>query len=725
MGCATSAEDDADTTLLDFEDGREDIPEEPCVVIERREQLTKNFRSVISNTWSVIQRDRKLLTAMEEACGGEDDTWSPSIRVIQQDYAPCWEYLLQCADAAGAYAGQLVALRYALDSYFHTPENYRAWAATDLAQEHFAAFISSFPLSVSAYLEDEAARTAKELAAGTDAAKAWLTEQGKGGMGLHGLVQWSNFVDQRLNAEVMPAFFTAYKQDENRPKAGTAKIVGHLTVNLFSARGLRIQDIEAYGVFECEGTENATAVAPSATAEPRWGEDTKFTYDLHSLDSHMMLSIYDDQIDFDSDEDPLLGRVVIPTATVREDRKMVIRRWFPLDGRRPGDIAGEVYLQMRWRTESEVNEDDFVKKTSPIHLKLKVEKARGLPKMDAMGLADPYCSVRLQIPGKPTGKEEKFKTAKKMKTLQPNWDDHFKFSHVTYDMELCLVCFDWNASGDTVIGLVTVPMSKLLLGQPFKKWYNLENPKTGASNLGQVKLELDLDASPPLTSEHDRDPLELYHVFPTIKYWMDFASEVCFNKVRNKASLQLLRAIKMAHRKEKEDTEAQLKAAILLQKVWRSRGVWSQVLQYKRRACTGAQFMKYGRSGSPHVRLVYLSDDLQKICWCVPKDGKRPSKDAHIRVVDITDLKIGRDTDVFKGQKSAQSGYFDPSKQAEIDRERSFSFVCGTARTLDLEADSKLQAEAFIKVMRFVLICKGRITDDCLPQFNKWNTTSR
>ena len=83
-------------------------------------------------------------------------------------------------------------------------------------------------------------------------------------------------------------------------------------------------------------------------------------------------------------------------------------------------------------------------------------------------------------------------------------------------------------------------MSKLLLGQPFKKWYNLENPKTGASNLGQVKLELDLDASPPLSSERDRDPLELYHVFPTVKYWMDFASEVCFNKVGSGSQLMRL-----------------------------------------------------------------------------------------------------------------------------------------------------------------------------------------
>eukprot|EP00656_Telonema_subtile_P050657 TRINITY_DN6620_c0_g1_i1.p1 TRINITY_DN6620_c0_g1~~TRINITY_DN6620_c0_g1_i1.p1 ORF type:complete len:720 (+),score=199.43 TRINITY_DN6620_c0_g1_i1:268-2427(+) len=715
MGCATSAEDaSAEDQYIDQEDGREDIPEEPCIVIERREQLTKNFRSVIANTWSVIRRDRKLLTAMEQACGGDAENFSPSIRVIKQDYPPCWQYLLQCADAAGAYAGQLVALRYSLDAYFKTPENYRAWAATDLAQEHFSAFISSFPLSVSAYLEDEAALTAKELAAGTDAAKAWLTEQGKGGMDLNGLVQWSSFVDQRLNAEVLPAFFAAYKQDENRPKAGVAKIVGHLTVNLFAARGLARGDIEAYGVFECEGTENATAASSSLTGEPRWSEDTKFTYDLHSLDSPMMLSVYDDRADPDADDDPLLGRTVIPTSLVRDDKKMTIRKWFQLDSRRPGDIAGEVYLQMRWRNEAEINEDDFVHKASSLELKLRVDRAKGLPKMDTLGLCDPYCSVRLQVPGNPTGKEEKFKTAKKMNTLQPIWDDHFTFSDVSYDQELCLVCFDYNKTGDTVIGLVTIPLRKLLLGQPFKKWYNIENPKTGAMNLGQVKLELELDACQPPSTERDMDPLQLYNVFPTVKYWLDFAAQVCFNKVRNKGSLMLLRAIKEARFREKVDTEAQLKAALLVQRVWRSRGVWSRVLQYKRRACSGGQFMKYGRAGSPHVRLVYLTEDLQKIAWCTIKDGKRPNKDSHIRVADITDLRVGRTTDVFKSQKSAAAGYYSAELQARVDEERSFSFICGTSRTLDLEADSKLQAEAFLRVMRFVLICKGRISEDVL-----------
>jgi len=714
MGCATSAEDDYEEDFVDDEEGREDIPEEPCIVIERREQLTKNFRSVVANTWKHVRQDNKLLTALETACAeGEDGEsgWSPSIRIIQNDFPPIWKHLLQCADAAGAYAGQLVALRYSLDSYFQTPENYRAWAATDLAQEHFSAFISSFPLSVSAYLENEAAQTAKELAAGTDAAKAWLTEQGKGGMDLNGLIQWSSFVDQRLNAEVLPAFFTAYKEDADRPSSGIAKVVGKLTVNLFAARGLTRGDIQAYGVFELEGTEYATEAASTLIGEPRWGEDCKFLYDVNSRDSPLMLSIYDDRADEEADEEPLLGRVVIPTTTVRDDKKMIIRKWFKLDSRRPGDVAGEVYLQLRWRNIAECDENEFVLKPSIKQLKLTVERGRSLSE-----ICDPYCSVRLQVPGCPTGKEEKFKTAKKCKTNQPVWNEDFVFRNASFDQELMLVCFD-SSSSDSVIGLVTVPMNKLLLGQPFKKWYNIENPKTGAANLGQVKLSLDIDAVKPPTIERDTDVLELYNVFPTVKYWMDFASEVCFNKVRNKGALMLMRAIKQKRKAAGADSAAQLKAALLIQKIWRNRGVFTKVVQIKRRACTGGQFMKYGRSGSPHVRMVYMTADCAHIAWCEVKKGKS-SKDSHIRICDITDIQLGRSSEVFQKNPSGSSEYYDPAQQAKIDAERSFSFVCGSSRTLDLEADSKRQAEAFIRAFRFILICKGRISEDCLPHLS-------
>ena len=73
----------------------------------------------------------------------------------------------------------------------------------------------------------------------------------------------------RLNAEVLPAFFTAYKEDADRPSSGIAKVVGKLTVNLFAARGLTRGDIQAYGVFELEGTEYATEAASTLIGEPR------------------------------------------------------------------------------------------------------------------------------------------------------------------------------------------------------------------------------------------------------------------------------------------------------------------------------------------------------------------------------------------------------------------------------------------------------------------------
>ena len=121
--------------------------------------------------------------------------YTPSVRIVKQDFPRCWEYLMQCADSAGAYAGQLVALRFALDSYDRCPRNYKEWAAADLVQEHFRAFISSFPLTVSGFLGGDAAHAASELAEGSEAAKRWLAEHAMSDSG--GWREWSTFVDER------------------------------------------------------------------------------------------------------------------------------------------------------------------------------------------------------------------------------------------------------------------------------------------------------------------------------------------------------------------------------------------------------------------------------------------------------------------------------------------------------------------------------------------------
>ena len=57
------------------------------------------------------------------------------------------------------------------------------------------------------------------------------------------------------------------------------------------------------------------------------------------------------------------------------------------------------------------------------------------------------------------------------------------------------------------------------------------------------------------------------------------------------------------------------------------------------RCVAGGQFMKYGRSGSPHVRMVYMTADCASIAWCEVKKGKS-SKDSHIRICDITDIVL-------------------------------------------------------------------------------------
>ena len=74
----------------------------------------------------------------------------------------------------------------------------------------------------------------------------------------------------------------------------------------------------------------------------------------------------------------------------------------------------------------------------------------------------------------------------------------------------------------------------------------------------------------------------------------------------------------------------------------------------------GANFIKYGRRGQPHVRFVYVSADEKHLVWCIKtlqvitsayevKTGKNqgsttPGKETAIRRVlidDITDIKVG------------------------------------------------------------------------------------
>ena len=60
----------------------------------------------------------------------------------------------------------------------------------------------------------------------------------------------------------------------------------------------------------------------------------------------------------------------------------------------------------------------------------------------------------------------------------------------------------------------------------------------------------------------------------------------------------------------------------------------------------GAKFMKYGRRGSPHQRVVWVSGDLQYVCYGTTHGNAR--QDSMIPVSQISQILKGCDTPVFR-----------------------------------------------------------------------------
>jgi len=112
----------------------------------------------------------------------------------------------------------------------------------------------------------------------------------------------------------------------------------------------------------------------------------------------------------------------------------------------------------------------------------------------------------------------------------------------------------------------------------------------------------------------------------------------------------------------------------------------------------GAEFKKYGRAGNPHDRWVYVTADLQHVCYS-SKFGKA-SNDQMIPVSNITKLIKGMETPVFERQ-------IDAEQKAKLEK-RCFSLDAG-ARTLDVQAKGEIECKQFYDAYRFLV--QGYLTD--------------
>jgi hypothetical protein len=118
----------------------------------------------------------------------------------------------------------------------------------------------------------------------------------------------------------------------------------------------------------------------------------------------------------------------------------------------------------------------------------------------------------------------------------------------------------------------------------------------------------------------------------------------------------------------------------------RTRDIVDRRLYWKRVLLEGAVFVKYGRSGYPHKRTVWLDADCEALRWRKPGSAitARNDRSEVILVSEITEVIEGATTPVFgRNNKSITSP------------EACLSLL-SPSRTLDLEATSKAQKEEWV-----------------------------
>jgi hypothetical protein len=102
----------------------------------------------------------------------------------------------------------------------------------------------------------------------------------------------------------------------------------------------------------------------------------------------------------------------------------------------------------------------------------------------------------------------------------------------------------------------------------------------------------------------------------------------------------------------------------------------------------GGTFLKHGRSGAPHKKVVYCSDDLSEILW---RDLKKSKPSGSIPVSTITAVAAGQTTLIFARRKGK------PNREP-------FSFsLLAEDRTLDVECDSVGERGEWIRAFEWLI----------------------
>lgn len=112
----------------------------------------------------------------------------------------------------------------------------------------------------------------------------------------------------------------------------------------------------------------------------------------------------------------------------------------------------------------------------------------------------------------------------------------------------------------------------------------------------------------------------------------------------------------------------------------------------------GAAFKKYGRTGAPHQRWVYLRlrGSALELCWAESSRSRKVS--GSLLVAEVVEVVHGRQTEIFQRHRHSLQG-----------EERCFSVV-GSARTLDLEAAEPQVAQLWVATLQELVQRQRRTT---------------
>lgn len=124
----------------------------------------------------------------------------------------------------------------------------------------------------------------------------------------------------------------------------------------------------------------------------------------------------------------------------------------------------------------------------PTTLHVKVIEATNIPKMDALGSADPYC--RLSIKGRPKSEMQKTRTIKQ--TYTPVWKQDMQFSNVTENDVLVIEMRDWDfGSRNDPISNVEIPLNQYnLRDYPCDGWHQMKKADEKLQKAARIRLML-------------------------------------------------------------------------------------------------------------------------------------------------------------------------------------------------------------------------------------------